>query len=425
MTYSPRCRMKFKMISGKEIADVSDDLISLTTNKGYGRPAGTWQVILPYKVVLPHGKRYDELIRPDDFVTIEMKTEEDWIPVMIGLVDRVGTTRPGGATPQRRVKISGQDLGKLLLVHDVGWDIQAEKIRISKQPTEAKEKKEVKEMQSLNRLYKPDLQIGTPGQLVRKLLGYTFLNSKIMDVNIRRKFNIVEEEKDNWHTLQAQMNSLSGMNLWSAISRVANIPFNILHTETIDLDNFRITHERQPIKDGKINRDISTILKDEEIISDDIGISDHERVNYLFMNNPLYTIAADQKMDVLMVSPDLIHIEEEEIKKHGLQLKQIDTIFYPPERTDLNDPETKEEFSAIRQRRDIFWSWHKDNHKLESGTFQVRLRPDIKAGNGIYVIQPDGKTKKEFLVEQVAHQLNWHPMPQFYTTLHVTRGQKA
>lgn len=102
-TYNPNHRVIFKdLATGNVKYDVSADIVSIATNKAYGRAAGTWQIFLTYQLI--DGKRYDELIQPDDLVTIELDAGDGsgLQPVMIGLVEprqHAGTRR--GAVGRR------------------------------------------------------------------------------------------------------------------------------------------------------------------------------------------------------------------------------------------------------------------------------------------------------------------------------------
>jgi hypothetical protein len=130
-TYSPRVRVLVKDLETAQVLyDISDDLTSLSTNKAYGRCSGTWQLMLPYRKWQRFGDEYVgymDVLQPNQMLTVEMDAGNGagFFPVMCGMIDRVSAFRQGGDVPQRAVKVSGRDMGKLLETHDIAFDIIA------------------------------------------------------------------------------------------------------------------------------------------------------------------------------------------------------------------------------------------------------------------------------------------------------------
>jgi hypothetical protein len=435
-SYSPKHRVIIKDLKtgnpkdlgGAGKGDISDDLVSLSTNKAYGRAAGTWQVMLTYRIV-KDGLRYHELIQPDDMITIELDAGDGngLKPVMLGLVDRVSRVRQIGADgrPVRQVKLSGQDMGKLLMVHDIGWDIKKEELKLTEQPDDQAGPPKPKPMRDLSRKYNQALQTGTSEKMITNLYEYTFMKP-MPDVAsyFWRRF----KTDDSWVIDNPNIYNLRGVKLWEAMKRAEHHPYNILTTDTdlTEPDKFWVILEKQPIKDtGKLNKDEDQFYKIDEtqIIGDDIGISDAERINFLFYNPAQTNYATNYGSEVLSVHPELVQHDPESIKLHGYCLKTFTDSFVPPSMTNINQPPDSKSLHEMSKLTKLFWSWFKDNHTYESGSFHIHLRPDIRVGNGLLVKQVDTDIYKEYLIEQVAHQYVVWPQPQFTTTLHVTRGQ--
>ena len=428
-SYSPKHRVIIKDLkTGDKKFDLSDDLVSLSTNKAYGRAAGTWQVMLTYRIV-KDGLRYHELIQPDDMITIELDAGDGsgLKPVMMGLVDRASRVRQIGADgrPVRQVKLSGQDMGKLLMVHDIGWDIKKEELKLTKQPDDQAGPPVAKPMRDISRKYNEAIQTGTTEKMIANLFEYTFMQPM---PDVARYFQKRFNTDDIWKLNMPNMYNLRGVKLWEAMKQVEHRPYNMLttDTDTKEPDKFWIVLEKQPIKDtGKLNRDGDKLhtIDETQIIGDDIGVSDAERINFLFYNPAQTNYAVDMGVDVLSVHPELTQHDPDSIKLHGYCLKTFTDNFVPPSTTNICQTPDGGSLHEMAKLTKLYWNWFKDNHTYESGSFHLHIRPDIRAGNGLLVKQVDTDTYKEYLIEQVAHQYVVWPQPQFTTTLHVTRGQ--
>lgn len=427
-TYSPRHKVEIKdLVSGQVFSwgDVSNDLISISTNKAYGRGAGTWQMMLSYKPIEKGGyKRYHELIKPDMLIMIELDAGDGdgLVPVMFGLVDRVSSVRQGGIQPQRQVKVSGQDMGKLLLKHDIGWDISAQQIKTWVNGDNTAEKMHA----NISRLFDPQLYTGRATGVVYSLFNFCFANELIAG----SKYITYDDSNcsDDWVTWQPFLATLHGTPTWDAMKRVSHYPFNMLTTDTSGIDEFTVYLEDQPIApNGKLANIEFYEIDDTEIITDDIGISDEDRVTFLFYAPTWYLQAVDAGVDVMMGHPDLIQFSEEAIQDHGYVLHKVEDMFVPRFMVE-KDTRTKDDgkdsgaLSAFKAETDRLWNWYKNNHTYESGSISIHLRPEMSVGEGLLVKRPDG-TQFEYLIEQIGHNYSVAPVPQFTTTLQVTRGQ--
>lgn len=427
-SYSPKHRVKFiRNDTGEDLFDVSDNLISLSTNKAYERAAGTWQIMLTYKRVpndLGVIDTYDKHITTDDIVTIELDAGDGngYKAVMMGLVDRVSFVRQGGNNPQRQVKISGQDMGKLLLKHDVGWDIVAFGLETAANGDDQTQKVDAQ----INRQFDVSLITGTPKEMVEKLFAKVF-------TDVLPKWTpffkmVADKTKDDWNMWNPAVINLQGCSTWDLLTKCAHLPFNVLTTDTTDIANkkFTITLEPRPIDDnGRLTHgaDRQHTVFDTDIISDDVGICDTERINFLFYQPSFYLMAAGMSVSVAMAHPDLVEWFKQSIDNHGYCSKIVKDEFIPMD-IDLSQgpPPPTAFLSSAKTAKNLLWSWYQYNHTYWSGTVQTHLRPEIKAGDELIYDLGKGE-KKSYLIEQVSHQYIMWPQLQFVTTLHVTRGQ--
>lgn len=438
-SYNPKHRVRFYrgdtgedvfevMRDNVDVDNISDDLISLVTNKAYGRAAGTWQMTLTCKVVpnvLGVMNTYDEHIMPDDIVTIELDAGggDGMKVVMVGLVDRTSVVWQGGAIPQRQVKITGQDLGKLLLKHDVGWDV----VKFNYlQTADSGDSDAIKINAQLSRQFDPTLTVMTAKNLIERLFQQTF---KDMLPTWAPFFDIdTTGTTDDWILWNPAIVNLQGCSVWAALTHCMHEPFNVLTTETRGLKDFVVTLEAQPIDDfGRLirNPDRQHTIYDTDIISDDVGISDNERINFLFYSPQFYLTSADMPVPVAMAHPDLIEYIDSSIEKHGYCAKTFKDDFVPPIvkwHAPLVLPSNSEWLLSAREAKSRLWSWYKLNHTYRSGMFQIHLRPEIKAGDELRRYFADDKII-QYQIEQVSHHYTVWPQLQFVTTLHVTRGQ--
>jgi hypothetical protein len=141
----------------------------------------------------------------------------------------------------------------------------------------------------------------------------------------------------------------------------------------------------------------------------------------------LYKLTVSEWLELAMANKALTKFDESSIALHGYFSKVIDDYFVPSGVPDQKSAPASQKagIEPSRERAELFWNWFKDNHTYESGTIMTHLRPEIRAGHCIVVRQGNTDNFKEYLVEQISHQYNVHPTPQFTTSYQVTRGQKA
>lgn len=429
-SYSPKVRVLVKDVETAELLyDLTDDLTSLSTNKAYGRCSGTWQLMVTYQSN-DSGKilNWADELAPNMMVTIEMDAGNGfgYFPVMCGLIDRISKVRGGGHIPQRSVKVSGRDMGKLLETHDVGLDIIA-----YNQALAAQDETKKNSTLSMARQFDPGFSMGTPGQFMRKAFD-TVLDNMLAST---KRLKFTDYTNDKWQMSQPTFMTSQGMSFWNFIKQMEHAPYSILTTDTntVTPNFFHVHLEKYPYNNetGHIERDEKQwhTIGDAEIISDDLGVCDQERINMVSFQPAIYLQTRIMSEDVMMAHKDLTKWEPDlvDIKKNGLAPKQFVDKFTPPDMYSPMDADDYRKDAAIKTASamaTMLWNWYKKNHTYESGSATVHLRPDVRVGSGLLIKQGSKDEYKEYFIEQVSHQCTFHPTPQFTTSLHLTRGQK-
>jgi len=411
ITYRPQHRViARKLKDNSVIRDMSDDVISISTNKAYGRMAGVFRIVLTFREI--DGLRYDEILATNDIITIELAAGDgsDMEYVLCGLIDRVARTchYPDGRL-HRTVTICGQDFGKLLRTQ-IGWDISG--IRNLMEYGVG--------MGKIVSSYLPRVfnQRGTAAELVTWI--FDIFKTQLPDAFYPQYVGLKTITDDSWLTYYPAMAGLKGVDAWSAMLSLANRPYNMLTTRTEKNGKFYVILEKFPAdENGKLVRESYHPIDEEDVVSEDIGFSDHERVNLLCVWPTLYKTFMNNVLDIALSYPELTKISKDSIQTNGFMADIIEPNYVPLSFAieEKEDPQNREDAS---DRADLFWAWNKDNHKYESGVFVVHGRPSVRPGDGLVHLSED----KQYLVEQVGHTYSVFPQPLFVSQLQVTRGQK-
>lgn len=398
----PDHRVTVKRITnGYEPEDMSLDVESIAISKAYGQGAGGFQITLTWNRRI-NGLRYDELLKPNDIIHIELDAGDGkgLRSRMIGLVSRVSrkTEVRNDQTIHRRVLVTGMDFGKMLTTHNCIADTVPE--------------------------------VGTAGPVspLRIQSGLIFsgtameVSFSIMMVLLYNQLPWLEsyiefyaDNVDRWQTFDNTILESTGA-VWNALKRAANEPYNILTTETLN-GKLRIILEKQPFdaaNKGKLSRESLHTIPDSQIRQEDLGIDDSDRINYLWFKPSAVTIYNSGAAFPLQYT-DLVAMEHADIKIHGFRPFYPSSSFVPPRYTP-NDQAPSDIRNEVKTRANEFWEWHRYNHTHESGTLSIQGNPDIKAGDGILL-----DSGKEYLVESYVEHYIWGQI--YTTTLHLTRGQ--
>ncbi len=113
--------MKFRITT--EIGNANSDILSITTNKDLGNPAGSFSInFVPRKD--DKGYTWFDKLDAYDYVQIELKgiNDPDFAVVMRGIIDTVNKSESwDGGTPNRVITVSGRDFGCLLTDHQIAY----------------------------------------------------------------------------------------------------------------------------------------------------------------------------------------------------------------------------------------------------------------------------------------------------------------
>jgi hypothetical protein len=408
MSYSPSATVKIQLSAyNNDWLDLSLDLVSLATNKTYGRAAGAWNFTIPPRMT-KYGKMYDELISTNDVVTIAMDAGDGngKTLVMLGLVSRVGNvwSQDGEGRPIRSVRINGMDMGKLLMRHDCGWSITAREGNVGNA--------------MIQRMSRELRFTGTANEMVGDIFRTLFLQDV---TDMAPYFEYSPRSDDDWEIFNMAVFYKTGA-VWNAMKQAANEEWNILTTETDpdpDRMKFSVILEKMPIKDnGYLDREISLTLDPVDIITADIGKCDDERVNYFWLQGDLTIEGVDPSLPTYMILDGIVNYDEKSVARHGYNGHICNTgftKFVPEGRREATTPFLQE----MSERSFAMWNRYRYNPELWSGFFKAHLRPQVRAGSAIL----EKFTQREYFVETVDHSMTFGETPQFTTSLMVSRGQ--
>lgn len=394
-----------------EKLDLTPDIVSVVTSKAYGRAFGTWQLQTTFRQT--KGGTYDQLLNANDIVLIEMDAGAGagLVPVMLGLIDRAARSisfTPEG-NPHRAVTISGRDAGKLFM-QEIGWDVSGS--NLNSQNAYGLDNIN----SSLVRRY--NLACGSPKGLVRQL--FEIWREQIPGNYYQRYVDDYwVTTDDDWMTYSPTLVGVRGTSFWDACMRASNSPWNILFCDTDAKGQFHLGLAPRPYQDnGRLALDSFHEVDGRDIATEDLGKSDIERVNLLCHWPPNYAVLANSQIDIALADKNLTKIDRDSVKENGVFAHIIEPIFVP-KNFYLADNSMLDDSDDAIKRAEVYWGWYRNNHTYESGTCQIHLRPEIRAGDGLLNLD----TGMEYQVQQVVHNYAYEPL-YCRTTLSLVRGQK-
>lgn len=424
-TYSPKHQVILKRAENdRKEEDISSDVVSITTQKTYGQPVGGFTIITTFKPAI-NGKRYNEVIKPNDIVMIRLDegNGKGLVPVMVGLVNccERSRTTAGDGRIMRSVSITGYDFGKILIQHYAKWYIA---------PTETHEGSEKTQTEVQ---YGATLMAGgTPDTILKRLV-----DAELYRVMPWTTEYILTDKigplQNPWSTAGVTFTMHSPM--WSILRQYADEPYNKLHADTGTDGKFHIILTKCPFDDktGKLTHQEWLELNDSDIISEQLGINDFDRINYIWHRVQSAMFGDTGKNGPLQyIKGDTVWYDDKSVVKHGFRpwypdsgagaaftpFNNVQGNPVPPQLTDQGSISNIRR--PVKERTDAFANWYKLNHTYESGIIKVHGKPHARAGGGVLLTD----LSYEYLIEQVSHNYSVWPSPRFETSLHVTRGQK-
>ncbi len=351
------------------------------------------------------------MVKPNDIILIELDRGDGsgLYPVMIGLVDRVARSRThtSQGQPVNRISIHGMDMGKMLVRHNIGWDLARLDLNDGDPMARRFQNENINWQMS-----------GTPDQNVKQVienLFYPQVGSWVRDYIFHAL-----DSSDPWTCLNFTINEANG-SAWATMKQVANEPWNMLFADTQEDGKFWVLLRRRPFmvgaKRAKLTPDVRLIdVGPEEIIEENLGVGDADLINYASFENYANLFGAD---NLAYVFYKFAQWDEELVKDYGFRPFRPQTP-YLPFLEDRHAPITPDTQGAIDERTTALWDWHRRAHEYESGSISVHGDPRARIAMGVYM--PD--TGMEYFIEEVRHQYIWGDRATtFKTTLGLTRGQ--
>ena len=377
--------------------DISADVTTITTNKTFGQPCGHFSVTTTVE--------HDWSALPGNTtVTIRLGADgaSSLVTVMKGLLDDPSDERAmsNEGKPKDRHVLTGRDLGKLLVDHDITVDPV-----LAGSPDRA----------TLARLSGGKL-FGTAQEVLASLYQLQFkqlfnyrqqLLAGIVQ-NVTGPANLGDLGADIITDLQATEGKCADFSvlmengsLWAAMVRNADSPWNELYTVTETDGRFVVRLRPTPFSDtGALQGVTVADISASEVTSERLVASDHERVNFVAVL-PMVNIYSDSVLRLLGAGLT----DGVSVGQNGFKPMWLNTKFC-----------VESQQADIRKKQTKAWNWFRRNHEYKSGTLRIKGRTDIVVGTGARYA---GLTH---YVEGVQHQYaNGAPM---VTVLTLTRGQK-
>jgi hypothetical protein len=408
-TFAPDHRVTIRRAATQyQLEDISGDVITIDIDKGYGMSAGGFAISTTFKRSI-EGQRYDQVLVPGDVVHIELDRGDGkgLRSRMVGQVVRCArkTIVNPDQSVSRRITITGMDFGRLLDRHNCVADITPGPGQIGPE--------------AIVRLAKGLIFSGTPHEICSSIFDKLMIGQvpwikpyvAFINPGIRAKAPL-----DEWETFDFTILESTG-SVWAAMKRAANEPYNVLTTETIN-GVLHIILERYPFhpKNGKLTRETFHEIADEEIQSEDLGVDDNDRVNYVWLKADMVTLY-NQGQNFPLQFSSAMHFDQASISRFGFHPFYPQTNFVPPSYLPGDDAPPNIQ-KLVSGRSEEFWNRNRWNHLHETGTLAVAGNPDIKAGDGIVV----KGTGMEYFVEKYTEHYAWGET--YTTTLQLTRGQE-
>lgn len=413
ITYSPRVRVTLRRAANAfKPEDISSDVVEVETHKAYGQPTGSFSLVTTF-AQRTNGLRYDQIVKPNDILLIEMDAGDGNgpIPVMLGLaseIDRMRTTDNEGR-PVRNVQIAGEDFGKLLVKHHCMWPMAIRPNNIGSQ---------------VELTYGITLEKGgTPAQMAKIIVE----KELFLQMPWTKQFVLLDRlsDIDDWWLGNITFSTQD--TVWAVLEHVSDAPFNMLSADTGSDGLFHIILEVCPfsVTDGKLqiplNRMHTVAIND--VIMEKLGVNDHDRVNYVFNKVQCGIQGESGGNELLFIRGDAVQYDEtlQSLQANGFLPWFPQSNFVPFATKVAPQISNTGALAAapVKERTLALWNWHKDNATLESGLISLHISPTVRAGDGI--IYEDNNY--EYFVEQVGHKFDI-ANHSFQTSLHLTRGQK-
>jgi hypothetical protein len=391
--------------------DISQYIYAVNTSKRLGVAAGGFDLSAVHAEINDSGLPLHRYAKPMDVVLIELRGIEGVMePVMVGLImkpSREVKHNPQTGAFKYACKVVGQDMGRMFMVHDCGWDLMrldlysgdAESIRQARMATQGS-----------------FIQYsGTPAENINRALAALFwppLGDWV------KKF-ISDQAivcKDDWVTWAKSITSRTGA-MWNAMKAFADEPWNVLFTDTNAKGMFEVRLEQAPfdVVTGKLSGIPIDKVSEAVIHGESLGLSDQDMIN--FASFEAYAPLFGGDSFALMMTKQ-IKANDKLVAEYGFRAFKPQTEYVPWGDTKGPKPDMS---AQIMARTEAIFNWHRRAHEYESGSFEMAGSTSKKIFRGLIIPERN----MQFFVEGVRHVYsNSGSKVSYVTTLDVTRGQE-
>lgn len=362
--------------------NLDKDILAITTSRDMSQDCPTFSIVLSYQ------REWYEKIASNDLLIIKMcrPPEKDGI-VFFGLVDDVRKSESfQGNKPTRKLTITGRGFSKALARFEIGTLSEVNMMASS--------------YGFLNQATIDGIGGKPPATVINTLLefclglgcDYNFSNGKKFTNYLNKEFS--GSSTDDKLTDVTSITSYSG-SLWNLMKELKDAPFNEMFWEVHD-DKPTLIFRSTPFEEADWTKLPRLTIKDSEIISMDIGVSDTE--TYVVYKVIAETFSGDSEDLILPLWYEPYY------KKYGLSRLEVSSLYLG---TNINQ-------TAIKTEK--LFNWNILNNSMENGSITVKGKNSYKVGTRVIL----ESTGIEYYVEAVEHTFTF--FEGWNTTLSLTRG---
>lgn len=423
-----------------EISDKDNAILNFSYDRNVGTPSGT------FSLTLTPMKHWSRIISPGDWLTVSLsqKGVTDSRVRMIGNVDRVVAVEQVQDDGKRSVTyhVTGRDFGKVFEVYsiwfnpyDVFWAKQAAIFGKSGLFEVVGKSKAL--IDTTVRVFLGGDFANLGGDFAQEQLdAYRIpaeLSHDLGGFNTTRFGDVLALNTDDVPGFKSigQMYVEQG-NLWRILKLYSNSVVNELFLEHVDhgdavipglfLRVYPFTQQGFSIpgavSGAGVFQDLPTVhITGEDILGSAIGTGDHDRVNFFLLYGDT---AADRTTNPIIAllnkgTPRFPHANVADIRRHGLRQYVRGTSFSSTSRKNFYVVDIMRGWNVLLKH------WFEHNSLLETGTFSVVGRPEIRTGKRLLITDAKFNTNKEFYIEGTRD--TWSYPGRWDQVITVTRGR--
>lgn len=379
------------------------NVISCLTDKSIAGTPGQFQLVFTDQSLPDYGMNtVADLVRPMSVVRIRFDDHQHWS--FMGLVDRVVRTRGfAGNTPSRQIQVSGRDLTKILVNHQIYYN-EYETGGIAR---------------NFRFFFEGENLTGDPVKMVKtvikifreqdKKLNLRLVGNRPLHFYLDTESELQRDERradDDFVTYHKSLPEYRG-SVWALMESFANRPWNEMFIDTFPTREkngsdtqshlvLRPTPFDEKLWDGLSAREAGFIPADRlhggahrieppEIMQLSLGRSDQEVINWYFVYPTLYW-GLDEREFKSMITH---YIDEDSIHRYGLKVTNF-TTKYGMEKLLGGDGKLGRNSDFVemaRRESERFHEWYKRNPEYESGTLLVKGRSWYHVGDPVYLTE--------------------------------------